>query len=144
MFIRKLCLRGINLSTDIANNVFSEETKEKITSKSTQLERVHINDKNISDRLLIVAKALQNISSLKMLDLTDIKLPNEICHELALAIQSNHSLEELHLGNNNLRHSFDILLQPLSKLSSLKVLSIENTEISDDCFNVLATACNRK
>ena len=52
--------------------------------------------------------------------------------ELAKSFQSNYSLEELRLGNNDFKESVLYILQSLDKVSKLKVIDIKNIVLSED------------
>ena len=138
--LQKLFLSGNNLSDGDASNAFKRQAGDIIACTNSQINRPLSTDRDkIVKGFLTVVKALQNLSSLEVLDLTDSVLSNEVCTELAVAIQSNQSLVELHLGSNKVNSSLVVLLQSLSTFSSLKVLSIQNADITEHCCDALAS-----
>ena len=127
------------------NNQMTEEAGEALASvilHNTRLEKLHLSDNNLGEGTLKVLKALQHITSLKLLDLEYNGMPKEASGELALALTSNKHLEELWLANNNLQSSAFVILQALSTISSLKCLDMNNNQISGAGGEMLASVIN--
>ena len=59
-------------------------------------------------------------------------MPMEVSSELALAIECNQRLNTLILNDNNLQSSVVVILQALSKISSLEELNLQSTELNED------------
>ena len=90
-----------------------------------------------------VNKLLQQISTvttLRKLDLRGNKLNEKSSQALASVIANNNELEELYLGNNNLQSGVIKLAKALKKLSSLKVLDLDNNNIPEEAANELSAA----
>ena len=127
---------------DLQNNELTEDTGDSLASviaNNPLLETLFLDNNNIGVGALKIAKALQNIKSLKMLGLDNNHLPKEIAHELAAVIKSNCYLELLTLSFNDLQSSAIVILQSLSTISTLKFLCIMNNQIGEKGGEVLAT-----
>ena len=103
------------------------------------LEELHIRDNDLGEGTLEVAKALQNITSLKILVLEGDGIPKEPFSQLALALKSNKHLEKLWLLNNNLQLSAIDILQSLITISKLKSLNINDNQITEEAGEALAS-----
>ena len=124
---------------NISKNQITEEAGEAIASvilHNTRMEEFYVNDNNLGEGTLYVAKALQQITSLKSLGLGNNNITKEATNELALAINSNKLLENIWLYNTDLKSSS--VLHSLSTISTLKVIHIENNQISEEAGEVLA------
>ena len=117
---------GEVLATVILNNI--------------RLIELHFNSNSIQNSGIKVSEALQNISCLKSLDLSNNKLPEAVGIKLSVAIESNHSLKELCLHNNNLQSSIDVILQALSKVSTLELLDLHGSHLTPFSANGLESA----
>ena len=128
------------------NNQITEEAGEALASvilHNTGLEELHLSNNNLGDGILIVAKALQHITSLRSLDLGDNNIPEKASCEIALAVKSNKHLEKLVLCSNNLESSAIAIFQALSSISSLEALNIDNCQIDEAGGEVLASVINK-
>ena len=127
---------------NINNNQITEEAGEalaSVVSCNTGLEELYLSDNKLGERMLIVTKSLQQLTSLKSIDLGNTNISKEASDELALAIESNKHLEKLWLHNNNLKSSVIAILQSLSTISTLKLLKINNTQTMDEAGEALAS-----
>ena len=127
---------------DISNNHIGDKSSEALASvviDNTRVEKLLLSDNNLGDGILEVAKALQHITSLRLLDLGKNNMPKEVSGELALAIKSNGHLEKLSLNNNNLESSAIAILQALSTISTLKFLAINGNQITKEAGEALAS-----
>ena len=126
---------------DLQSNGLTEEAGDPIQSviiNNSLLERLILDNNSIGMGVLKIAKALQNINSLKVLSLKNNNLCKEISDELAMAIKSNYYLESLTLSSNNLLSSV-IVLESLSNISTLKVLNMNNNQIGEKGGEALAS-----
>ena len=103
------------------------------------LEELHVRDNDLGEGTLEVAKALRNITSLKILVLEGDGIPKESFSQLALALKSNKHLEKLRLLSNNLQLSAIDILQSLSTISELKSLNINDNQITEEAGETLAS-----
>ena len=97
---------------------------EFVITNNPGIEILILNNNNLSNGALKVARALKSLSSLKTLQLGNNNLPGSVMNELSQIFMSNKSLEKLNLSNNNLKSSIFSLLKSLSTTSKLKYLDI--------------------
>ena len=148
--VEKLWLHEINLYSSIfilnllknittlkvlhlnGNQIHQEASKALATAilHNTGLEELHLSNSNLGQGALQVVNALQHITSLKVLDLGNCNLPKEICGELAHVIDCNKNLEQLLLPNNNLCSSTVLILQALSRNSTLRVIDLKGNHLT--------------
>ena len=140
--LKSLCCISTLKLFDIKNNQITEEAAETLASvitHNTGLKELHLNNSNLGEGMLIITKSLQQISSLRLIDLGNTSISKEASGQLALAIQSNKHLEKLWLCNNNLKSSAIVILRSLSTISTLKLLNIDNTQTTDEASEALAS-----
>ena len=124
-------LKALNLQS----NQLGKDAGEYISSiilNSAELRILLLDDNNLGEGLLYIAKALQHHSSLNRLGLSKSVIPKEVCIDLALAIECNLCLDMVKLSSSNLQSSAGIILQALSKISSLKVLDLQSNQLTED------------
>ena len=115
------------------------EALASVVSHNKGLEELHVKDNDLGEATLEVAKALRNITSLKILVLEGDGIPKESFSQLALALKSNKHLEKLWLLSNNLQLSAIDILQSLSTISELKSLNINDNQITEEAGEILAS-----
>ena len=121
---------------DLNNNQIPKEAGKAIASvilSNSGLTCLVLSDNNISVGILDIAKALQKISTLQVLDLGNTNVPKEISKELAAVIECNRNLNTVKLYNNDLQSSAITILQALSKLSSLRSLELQSNQLNEEC-----------
>ena len=127
---------------DVNDNQVTEEAGNALASvilHNTRLEELYLRDNNLDKGMLETAKALQHITSLKSLDLSNNNISNEVSVELAVAIKSNKHLEKLWMLDCNLKSSATVILQSLTTISSLKVLSVNDNQVTEEAGKALAS-----
>ena len=128
---------------DLQGNQLTEETGEHLASilfNNSNLQQINLNDNNIDKGMFHIGKALQQLGSLETLALGNTNMPNELCYDLALAIECNPCLNNLHLNDNNLQSSvINIILRALSKVSTLKVLNLQSNQLEENIADCLST-----
>ena len=130
-------LQKLNLN----NNQIPANCSEALASvvlHNKGLEELHVRDNDLGEGTLEVAKALQDITSLKILVLEGDGIPKESFSQLALALKSNRHLEKLWLLNNNLQLSAIDILRSLSDISELNSLNISDNQITEEAGEALA------
>ena len=132
--IKVLNLQSIQLNEDAGSYLSSA------ICNNTGLNELHLDDNNLGKGLLHIAKALQQLNSLKVLRVEHTNMPREVCNELAVAIECNQSLNTLQLCCNNLQSSINVILQALSKISSLRVLDLHCNQLNEDVGEYLSSA----
>ena len=78
-----------------------------------------------------------SIVILQKLHLGNCNIAVEACNDLALSIKCNQHLQGFHLENNCLQSSAIIILQALSKLSSLIDLDLQGNLFNEDAGEYL-------
>ena len=120
---------------DIRGNQVTGEASELVASviqnNKGVLNVLLLGNNNIEKGTMQIVKALQQITSLKVLDLANNNIPKEVCNDLAVAINSNNHLEKLILQGNKLHSSAIVILQSLSKISSIEVLDLQGCQLSE-------------
>ena len=116
------------------------EALASIISSNTGLEEVYLGNNQLQSGVIKIASALQNVSSLKVLDLKNNNISEQVADELAAAIKSNSSLEKLWLGGNHLGSSTVRIVNALKKISTLKELYLnDNKNRSEELAPALAS-----
>ena len=114
------------------------KTLASVLLSNTRIEELNLDENNLGEGTFLVAKALQQITSLKSLNLGNNKIPKEVSGELALAILSNRHLKELQLHNNSLL-SLLFILQSLRSVSQLTQLDLAGNKITLEAEETLAS-----
>ena len=127
---------------NIDNTQTTDEDGEALASvviHNTGLEELYLNGNNLGEGMLVVTKALQQITSLRSIDLGNTKISEGASSEIPHIVKSNKHMEKLKLSNNNLKCSAIAILQSLNTISMLKFLNINNTQITDEAGEALAS-----
>ena len=120
--LSKLNLRGNNLTEEAA------EVLTSIIMNNNQLNELYLGYNQLQLGVLKVAKGLQKLSSLKVLDLYNNRIPQQASDELASAISSNILLEKLWLGDNYLGSSTVVVANALKDISTLKLINLNGNQ----------------
>ena len=127
---------------DLQSNQITEEASKLLASvilRNPKLKQLLLSDNNIYKGTLHITKALQQLQSLEVLSLGNVNMPMEVSSELALAIECNQHLNTLILNDNNLQSSAVVILQALSKISSLEELHLQSTELNENASLYLSS-----
>ena len=106
--------------------------------KNSYLEVLFLNNNRLQSSITVVLQALKDISNLKKLNLRSNNISGTNLHDFKDVFLSNTCLEEVYLGNNDLRLSEIVILQSLKGLSSLRALDLDNSNISEKAMDHLA------
>ena len=89
----------------------------------------------------IIAKALQNISTLTKLYINNYNISDEAAHDIAIVVSCNTKLQEFNIGRNNL-HTFGAITiaTGLQKISTLTKLCVHDNNITYYAANDIAAA----
>ena len=132
---------------DLDNNQIPQEADEVLASvimHNTGLEELYLSDNNLGAGALKIAKALQCITTLRILGLGNSNIPQEACDELALTVKLNKHLKQFELyDNNNLHSSIVIILRTLQTISNLNLLNIFGNTITEEAGNMLPSIISR-
>jgi len=97
-----------------------------------KIERLHLADNNLQYQGAVVASALSQIKTLIELNLDNNNMTEKVADDLALAIESNKSLQILRVGGNDLRSDGIIRISnSTSCLSKLRILAMNNNQITE-------------
>ena len=124
-------LRSEGLTSSIASVISKNETL-----KSASLSNNNLKD----DGVIKLTQSLYEHNKLKCINLLSNNITDKAAEALASVISSNPGLEELYLGYNQLQSGVIKIATALENISSLKVLSLNNNNISDEAANALAAA----
>ena len=144
-YLTKLKILDIN-----HNNAPEEAAKElavAIYNNRLELENLWLANNNFRSSICLIADSLTKTNTLKDINLSGNSIPEEAAVHIAAVIDSNHSLQDVRLSNNLLMTNGMIkIAQSLSRLSTLKVLDIDDNKIDDRAAEALATVIinNRK
>ena len=130
--LRKLNLNGNNISKKVVHDLA------EVIKHNTCLEELYLGGNNLQPSAVIVLHALKGISSLRKLSLNSNNMSEKVVDDLADVIKNNTCLEELYLDSNNLQSFTVVILQALKQLWSLKKLSLNNNNMSNEVVYDLA------
>ena len=130
-------LRFFNLQR---NNITEKagEAMASIISSNNKLEELRVGENVLRLGVIKIATALKNISSLKVLDLTNSHIPEQAADDLSDVIIANSLVEKLLLNDNNLGSSMAVIAGACCNNSHLKQFCIKNTGISEAVAGDLA------
>ena len=130
-------LKMINLRS---NNITekSAEALASIISSNTGLEDLYLGNNQLQLGVNEISTVLTTISSLKVLDLVNNNIHEQVSDQLSSAIRANNLIEKLWLNNNNLGSSMSVIAKACCHISSLKDFSFKNTGISVKAINDIA------
>ena len=125
------------------NNMTSEVSKDLagVIKSNPCLEQLWLANNNLESSAVFVLQALQVVTNFKKLNLSNNNITSEASEDLAGVIKSNPCLEQLWLANNDLESSEDVVLQVLQDITKLKILDLDNinvtSEVSEDLAGVI-------
>ncbi|XP_065913984.1 protein NLRC5-like isoform X2 [Dysidea avara] len=129
---------------DLNNNNMSVAVAEDLSDVikcNVCLEELYLSSNNLQSSVVVVLQALREICSLRVLDLSDNNLSKAVVNDFADMIGNNPCIEQLYLGDNSLQSSAAVILQALKRVSNLRVLDLDNNNMSrlvvDDLADVV-------
>ena len=135
-----------NMSTlkylEIQSNLITEEAADSIVSvikSNTGIEELYLGNNKLGVGALKIVTALNEVSSLKVVDLDNNNTSGIIANDLTAVIDHN-SLQKLWLANNDLRSCASTILQSLSKITTLTELDLSGNGMSEEVTDFLASA----
>ena len=138
-------LKVLNLSNNNMTGQVAEDLANVIQNNSG-LEELYVSNNNLGPSACMILQALKQKSNVKILYLHNTFMTGKIVEELANVIKCNSNLEQLGLEDNKLGPSATVILQALKENSQLKVLNLNNNnmtrQVAEDLANVIKNHCN--
>ena len=132
-------LRYCLISDDIARVLYSNLIK-------SNLKELHLGNNNLGPSATVILRALKEGTQLEVLDLDNNNMTGEVAEDLANVIKNNSNLRELGLRNTNLGPSATVILRALKVGTELKVLILNDDnmtgEVAEDLANVIKNNSN--
>ena len=133
-------LKALNLGGNNMTGQVAEELANVIKNNSG-LEELYLYNNDLRSSATVILQALKENSQLKALNLNGNNMTGQVAEDLANVIKNNSGLEELYLFNNDLRSSATVILQALKENSQLKVLDLNDNnmtgQVAEDLANVI-------
>ena len=132
----KLCMSNCNITDEAV-----DEIKIALTCNS-QLQELDISDNNLQAKgTTKITKVLQQISTLTKLNISKNNITEEEASDIEYLLYGHPQLQELNLGFNRFPlNSCVRIAVALSKMTNLRVLQIENIEITSRSARSIAEA----
>ena len=130
-------LRALGLDNNNMTSKVAEDLAAVIRSNPC-LEQLLLANNDLKSSADVVLQALQGVTKLKTLNLDNNNMTSEVAEDLAAVIISNRCLEQLGLGNNDLKSSADVVLQALQGVAKLKTLNLDNNNMTSEVAEDLA------
>ena len=138
--LTKLCVELNSIADEAADDIAA------VISCNIHLQELNLGGNDFrTSGIIVIARSLQKISSLKILHINDNNITYEAADDIATAISRNVYLQDLNIGGNDFRTSGIIVIaRSLQKISSLKMLHINDNYITYEAADDIATAisCN--
>ena len=135
-----LNLNGSNLTGQVVEHLVS------VIKNNSHLEQLYLSSNDFKSSVSTILKALKENSRLSILHLNDNVMTEEAAEDLADVIKNNTHLKQLCIKNNKLGVSAAVILQALRRTSSLKVLNLNGSNLTEqlvgDLINVIRNNLN--
>ena len=132
--LKELDLSNIGKSDKLAIGIAA------IIAKNTHFTSLVLINNNLqSDDIIVIGQALSNISTLKILNFQQNQITDKAAESLASVVSSNTGLEKLGLGNNFLQFGMKVIAKALAKISTLKMLDLNNNILSSKVADDIST-----
>ena len=131
--LKLLDLRGNNLTSVVAQDLVG------VIEQNPCLEELHLGYNDLNSSAIEVFQALQEITTLKLLDLSCNNMISVVAQDLAGVIKCNPSLKKLHLANNDLKSSAGVVLQALQEITTVELLNLSQNSLSSVVAEDLAS-----
>ena len=129
-------LKVLNLNNSMTGQV--AEDLANVIKKNTDLKGLHLSGNDLKSSAIGILQALKDHSKLKVLNLSNNSITGQVAEELANVIKNNSDLEELYLSGNDLKSSAIKILQALKYHSKLKLLNLNNNNMTGQVAEDLA------
>ena len=130
--LKESCLlKVLNLSSNSMTGEVAEDLASVIKSNSG-LEELYLHDNYLKASTAVILKALKQNSLLRKLNLNSNLMGEEVAEDIADVIKNNRNLEHLCIRNNKLGLSAIVILHALKENSKLKILSLNENNITKE------------
>ena len=137
-------LKELNLNDNKNRSESLGSAVASVLIKNKLMERLSLKDNGLNDSgVILIAQSLCELSSLKACNLRDNYITDKAAKALASVISNNTKLEELYLGNNQLQSGIIKIAITLQKVSTLKVLDLDNNNITEPAAKELSKAIEK-
>ena len=125
--LRVLGLYGNDITDDAADDIAG------VISKLPVLAKLYLNKNKFGVGMKSICESLCHNKALKLLQLDDVGITEEVADDIAAVIDCNPLLECIYLGNNNLCNTgANVILSLLKNKRQFKALGLNSNCISDD------------
>ena len=132
-------LKGLDLNSNGISGDVGELLVIVITSKAN-LKDLCLGFNKLQSSGVVIAQALQVLSTVKILHLSGNSMSENVAKELTAVIKCNNGLEDLRLSSNNFQLSISLILQSLTDSMHLKILQLSNKTITGEAAETLVSA----
>ena len=130
-------LRILNLQHNDMTCEVAEDLANVIKNNSG-IEELRLSYNRFKSSASVILQALKENSKLRILQLSSNSMAGQVAEDLASVIKTNSNLEQLGLGNNKLGSSAVVILQALTQNCRLKLLNLNNTNLTGEIAEYLA------
>ena len=130
-------LKTLDFDNNIVPGIASNEVASVISNSS--LESLYFRY-NTDLSGVVIATALNEVSTLTFIDLSDNNITGVVADQLATAFLRNTSLEDLRFRNNSFKvQEMKIFMQSLCNLSSLKSLNFSGNQLTEEIAEIFSS-----
>ena len=131
----KLILEDNNISAMAIDDL------KDLIERNKSLQFVSLSNNNLQSSAFILLRALKKLTKLEEFNLCNNNVGEQAAEYLADVVENNRSIKTLRLGGNNLQRATNIILQTLKRISTLRILDLDNNNITgrgaEDIANVI-------
>ena len=139
-----LCHIGTLVELDLSNNNMTKIVADELAlaiENNKSLQELNISgNKLTTDGIIKISQSISSISNLRILDISNNQITERAADAIAHAISSNNGLEQLYLSSNKMCAGVLMIATALMNLSSLKILALNDNEISTVAASKIASA----
>ena len=131
-------LRKLYLNKNLMTEMVAEDLA-CVIKKNVDLEELGISDNELKSSTTLILQALEGNSKLKGLNLNGNSITGQVAENIVGVIKNNPNLEALYLSDNDLRLCAKMILRVLKEKCNLKLLNLNNTNMSEQVAEDLAS-----
>ena len=133
--LKKLLLNNNNMTGNAAEDLAY------VIKNNSNLEQLGLGNNKFGSSADVILQALTQNSKLKLLNLTNNNITGQTVKQLANVIKNNRNLNQLRLASNMLGPSAIVILKALKENCKLKILHLQNNNmtgrVAEDLANVI-------